>query len=87
MSTLSRDAHLLVPDVLPPAAEVDADEIALERTGFDSYALVRGMMVVGFVEVVGRVHVVYQGARMDRAVEIAQVLDLAAAVRVLADVL
>lgn len=66
---------------------VPASEPLLERRGFDSYAVSVGGSVVGFVDVVGRIYVVSQGCRYDRAVEIAQVLDLSTAVRRLVSVL
>ncbi|WP_307216825.1 hypothetical protein [Microbacterium sp. SORGH_AS_0888] len=65
----------------PPAA----DAVRVERHGFDSYVVTRAGVVIGFVEVVGRIHVASQGRSLDRAVEIAQVLDLPAAVQRLID--
>lgn len=72
------------PISLPLPIDAPAD-LRLERTGFDGYAVCCEDRTLGFIDVVGRVHVVLLGPRADRAVEIAQVLDLRTAVQRLAD--
>lgn len=74
------------PDIeaLPPTQPIDlpvptAHGLRLERTGFDSYTVCDDAGTVGFVDVVGRIHVASLGPRADRAVEIAQTLDLGTA--------
>ncbi|WP_460776055.1 hypothetical protein [Microbacterium sp. GXF7504] len=78
--------HSTTPDVeaLPPTQPIElpvqaGHGLRLERTGFDSYTVCDGDEPVGFVDVVGRIHVVYLGRRADRAVEVAQTLDLGTA--------
>jgi hypothetical protein len=68
-----------------PVPITSSDDLRLERTGFDSYAVCRDDTTLGFVDVVGRLYVVYRGVRADHAVEIAQVHDLPSAVRLLSD--
>jgi hypothetical protein len=89
-------AQIPTPDIdsLPATEPIDlplplatVDDLRLERTGFDSYALCVEDSTVGFIDIVGRVYVAYLGPRADRAVEIAQALDLPSAVRRIADAL
>ncbi len=70
-------------DALPPTEPIQlplVDAVQLERTGFDSYAVRENGATLGFIDVVGRIHVVHAGPRPDRAVEVAQTLDLTTAV-------
>lgn len=63
----------------PPAPRDSA--VRWERIDVDRYEVkVRGA-TVGFIDVVGAVFVVLQGARYDRAFEVLQTLDFAAAVQ------
>lgn len=57
--------------------------VECERLRADCYAVSVDGMVIGYVDVIGRVHVALRGARYDRAVEVAQQLDLRSAVLIL----
>lgn len=62
--------------------ETDAhDELVLDRVSPSLLRVSRGEQVVGFVEHVGRVYVALAGERYDRAVEVAQSLDVTRAAR------
>jgi hypothetical protein len=57
------------------------EELALERVTPSVLRVTLDGRTLGFVEHVGRVYVALAGDRYDRAVEIAQTLDVAAAAR------
>lgn len=63
----------------PPAPEAAA--VQWDRLDVDRYRVTVGGDAVGFIDVVGAVFVVLAGCRYDRAVEVLQTLDFAAAVR------
>lgn len=60
------------------------DELVLERVTPDVLRVTLDGRVLGFVEYAGRVNVALAGDRYDRAVEVAQTLDVAEAARALA---
>jgi hypothetical protein len=60
------------------------DELVLERVTPDVLRVTLDDRVLGFVEYAGRVHVALAGERYDRAVEVAQALDVTEAARALA---
>jgi hypothetical protein len=60
------------------------EELVLERLTPNVLRVSHDERVLGFVEHVGRVHVALAGPHYDRAVEVAQTLDVAAAARALA---
>jgi hypothetical protein len=60
------------------------EELVLERVTPNVLRVSIDERVLGFVEHVGRVHVALAGPHYDRAVEVAQTLDVAAAARALA---
>lgn len=62
----------------------DHDALALERITPSLVRVRRGDLTIGFVEHVGRVYVALAGERYDRAVEVAQTLDVSHAARALA---
>ena len=63
----------------PPAPEEAV--VRWERIDLDRYEVRANGVTVGFVDVVGAVFVVLSGERYDRAVEVLQTLDFAAAIR------
>ncbi|RWZ59170.1 hypothetical protein ELQ92_12920 [Labedella populi] len=64
--------------------ETDAhDELVLDRVSPSLLRVAHGERVMGFVEHVGRVYVALAGERYDRAVEVAQSLDVTRAARAL----
>jgi hypothetical protein len=60
------------------------DELVLERMSPSILKVSLDDRTLGFVEHVGRVYVALEGAHYDRAVEVAQSLDVAHAARALA---
>ena len=63
----------------PPAP--DDSVVRWDRIDIDRYEVRANGTTVGFVDVVGAVFVVLSGTRYDRAVEVVQTLDFAAAIR------
>lgn len=63
----------------PPAPEDSV--VRWERIDIDRYEVSTAGSTVGFIDVVGAVFVALAGPRSDRAVEVLQTLDFAAAVR------
>lgn len=59
------------------------EELALDRVSPSLLRVTRGEHTLGFVEHVGRVYVALSGSRYDRAVEVAQSLDVTRAARAL----
>ena len=62
----------------PPAPEDSA--VRWDRIDIDRYEVRANDSTIGFVDVVGAVFVVLSGPRYDRAVEVLQTLDFAAAI-------
>ena len=60
------------------------EELTLERVNPRLLRILKQGAVIGYVEHVGRVYVALSGEHYDRAVEVAQTLDVARAARALA---
>lgn len=81
VSAISTHTPLIHAGVVETEAH---DELVLDRVSPSLLRITRGDRVVGFVEHVGRVYVALAGERYDRAVEVAQSLDVTRAARALA---
>jgi hypothetical protein len=81
VSAISTHTPLIHAGVVETEAH---DELVLDRVSPSLLRITRGDRVMGFVEHVGRVYVALAGERYDRAVEVAQSLDVTRAARALA---
>ncbi|MFF2487925.1 hypothetical protein ACFVSU_16085 [Microbacterium sp. NPDC058062] len=70
-----------LPPRRPESAAPEDSAVRWDRIDLDRYEVRANGSTVGFVDVVGAVFVVLSGTRYDRAVEVTQTLDFAAAIR------